>query len=277
LSAESVEAAMAMPLTAHAWMTLGRLQRRRSRRRHPVLADARARWVAEHTPGRSFVDVGCMWNIHGGMCFLAEESGATRVTGFDGMAPTEEFAQRHRDSSSSVRFVQGDLHDPVSVDEIGVHDVVLCSGVIYHSPNPWQCVEHLHRICGDVLMIGSHTIPELPGMANAAVFYPDVPASHRSAFARVHGGHDMPGVTGPIDETPYQGFANMWWGLTPSCVEAMLRTAGFGSIERIATHHDPFVSLWTARKVEGEPIVPRPEMGREHAERLRATGAIPDF
>jgi hypothetical protein len=264
-------------LTARTWSAVGRWQRRRSRRGNPILADVRAKWVAEQTPGRSFVDVGCMWNIHGELCFLAEESGATQVTGFDGMAPTEEFAARHRAAQSKVRFVQGDLHDPVSVEEIGVHDVVLCSGVIYHSPNPWQCVEHLQRLCGDVLMLGSHTIPELPGMRNAAIFYPDLPASQRDAFARAHPGRDMPGVTGPIDETPYEGFANMWWGLTPSSVEAMLRTAGFDSIERIPTHHDPFASLWTARKVDAPPIVPRPEMGREHAARLRVAGAIPDF
>ena len=266
-----------MPMTARAWMALGRLQRRRRQRSNPNFTDVRTKWVAEQSAGRSFADVGCMWNIHGGMCFLAEESGATKVTGFDGMAPTNEFAERHRAANSRVRFVQGDIHDPVSVEEIGVHDVVLCSGVIYHSPNPWQCVEHLHRITADVLMLGSHTVPELPGMRNAAVFYPDLPDSHRAPFAKAHPGESMPGVTGPIDETPYQGFANMWWALTPSSVEAMLRTAGFGEIKRLPVHNEPFVSLWTARKVEMDPIVPRPEMGREHAARLRDSGAIPDF
>ena len=46
-------------------------------------APPREALVREHAAGRSFLDVGCMWNVHGALCFGAEAAGATAVTGVD--------------------------------------------------------------------------------------------------------------------------------------------------------------------------------------------------
>src|SRR6478609_9259845 len=105
-----------MPLLARALVTVGRLRRRRLRRggERP-----REDLVRRYAPGRSFLDVGCMWNVHGGITFLAEEAGAKRVTGIDVMAPTPRFESEHARRSSDVRFVRGDVHDPATVAEAG--------------------------------------------------------------------------------------------------------------------------------------------------------------
>ena len=119
--------------------------------------------IRERSAERSFADIGGMWGIDGAHAFLAEDSGSSKITEFDGMAPTDGFVAEHARRQSRVRFVQGDLHDPVSVEEIGPHDIVFCNGVIYHSPHPYLCLEHLHRITNELLILGSHTIPDVPG------------------------------------------------------------------------------------------------------------------
>ena len=61
---------------------------------------------------------------------------AATVTGVDVMAPTAPFSAELERRGSKVRFVQGDLHEPAIVERIGRHDVVWCSGVLYHAPHP---------------------------------------------------------------------------------------------------------------------------------------------
>jgi SAM-dependent methyltransferase len=233
--------------------------------------------MRDHVAGRSFVDVGCMWGINGQYPFLAEELGATRVTGFDGMAPTPEFIAEHARRGSRVRFVQGDLHDPASVAEVGEHDIVLCSGVIYHSPNPVQLLEHLHRITGELLILGSHTIPEVPGLDQVCVFYPGLDSVGRGVFAQAHAQYQMPGVTEPFDASAHNAYANMWWGITPSALEGMLSVVGYEVLERFSTPVEPFFTTVLAHKLEVEPSIPPPEMNRIHAAEARARGELPDF
>ncbi|HEX2086030.1 MAG TPA: class I SAM-dependent methyltransferase, partial [Solirubrobacteraceae bacterium] len=104
----------------------------------------REQLVARHAPGASFADVGCMWKVHGAIAFAAERAGATRVTAVDVMPPTPQFEERRR--RSNVRFVQGDLHDPATMEEVGEHDVVWCAGVLYHAPHPLLTLERLRAI-----------------------------------------------------------------------------------------------------------------------------------
>lgn len=92
---------------------------------------------------RSFVDVGTMWNVHGRYAFAAEAAGARSVTAFDGMEPTAEFDAERTRLSSSVRYVRGDIHSLESVEEIGMHDVVWCTGLVYHSPDPVAAIRNL--------------------------------------------------------------------------------------------------------------------------------------
>jgi SAM-dependent methyltransferase len=266
-----------MSLATEGWIAWGRWRRRRNRHRLRRGGGALRDWIRANAGSRSFADIGCMWGVDGSMAFLAEECGATRVTGFDGMSPTDDFLSEHRRRGSRVRFVQGDFHDPISVDEVGVHDVVLCNGVVYHSPNPYLLLDHLHRITGDLLLLGSHTIPEVPGLPQACVFYPELMARDRSPFARAHPKLSMPGVTDPFDDTAGYGYQNMWWGLTPSALRAMLEVAGFEPLECLETDMPPFFTHFVARRREVEPVIPDPGLIRKEAARAREAGIIPDL
>jgi hypothetical protein len=180
------------------------------RRRTPP----REELVARFAHGRSFLDVGALWSVHGAIAFAARDAGATRVTALDVMAPSEEFTERQGD----VRFVQGDLHDPATVAEAGVHDVVWCSGVLYHAPHPLLTLQRLHELTGRTLLLATEV---LRGRGRRAEFAPD-PGAH-------------PAHTEPFD--PARGYGNWWWLLTPAAVVAMVEASGFRVAERHATRH----------------------------------------
>jgi SAM-dependent methyltransferase len=183
-------------------------------------------------PGSTFIDVGGMWNSHGEIAFCAEESGADRVVLFDAMHPTGEYLREHERRASSVEFVAGDLHDRAAIAELGGFDVVWCTGVVYHSPSPFEQLRHLRRICRRDLLLGSHVIPEVPGIEGACIWYPGVSPAGRRAFRRAHGGDRAPlclGVTEPFD--PGAGYSNYWWGISRSALRSMVETAGFEVLE----------------------------------------------
>ncbi len=53
----------------------------RARRRLAGPQPDREEVVRRHAAGKTFCDVGCMWKVHGRIAFVAEEAGATAVTG----------------------------------------------------------------------------------------------------------------------------------------------------------------------------------------------------
>jgi hypothetical protein len=206
-----------------------RLAMRRVRRGAPVDREA---VVREQAPGRSWLDVGCMWGIHGGLAFLAEEAGASRVTGLDVMGRTPEFDAEQARRGSAVRFVGGDMHDPEVLAEVGRHDVVWCYGLLYHAPHPLLTLERLRSVCGELLLLGTEVIPEVPGVPAATVFYPGLDERGRRPFRHLPGGRAI-GVTEAFDRAA--GYGNWFWGLTPSSVHGMLRATGFEPLWRRGT------------------------------------------
>jgi len=207
------------PLT-EAWIAAARLRRKVGKPSIEEWQEGKRRWIAGHAAGKSFADIGGLL-IDGATSFAAEDAGATAVTLFD--VGDVEFAFQYREDherrGSKVRYVQGDLHDPAAPAQIGVHDVVWCTGVLYHSPSPMQQLLALREITGELLFLGTHTIPEVPGIPQACLFYPHLDAASRRALSRAYAtAEGYLGVGPPIDERPMFGYANFWWGITPSAL-----------------------------------------------------------
>jgi SAM-dependent methyltransferase len=255
-------------LVLRAWLSGAKIRRRFSR------ADParRGELIARVAPGKSFLDMGGMLGIGGDDAFAAESAGATRIVICDGMDPTDEFQRKHAERSSRVEYVQGDLHDPVTVERLGTFDVVWCMGVLYHSPDPYRLIEHLRLLCTETLVLGNRVIPELPGIEGACVFYPALSDDSRRAFAWMHGREapQLPGAAAPFDRTPAMGYVNYWWGLTPSAIVGMLRLARFDVVERFQP--EPTGLEIVARVAPGESVVPELEFARERGERREHAG-----
>lgn len=255
-----------LPMRAWLW---GPGRRRRKALRAPTLWDRRRRLVRELAPGKSFVDLGGMWSVHGELAFLAEEAGATDVVLLDGMDPTEEFQSEHERRSSRVRYVQGDLHDTEGMQALGAFDVVWCAGVLYHTPNPYLQLENLRLMTRERLLLGTAIIPEVPGIEQACVFYPGISKEAQREFSRVYG--DMaPGFLGAsaaFDYTPLLGYANFWWGITPSALRSMLEVARFQVIDEFMP--EPFFVDVLCEPVDRESVIPPTSFSRKRGEDRR--------
>jgi 2-polyprenyl-3-methyl-5-hydroxy-6-metoxy-1,4-benzoquinol methylase len=198
------------PLLGRALTSIGRLRLRAGAGTPP-----RDEIIARHAPGRSFVDVGCMWNIHGALCFAAEDAGAASVTGVDVMAPTERFLSEVQRRDSQVRFIEGDLHDGPTVAAIGPHEVVWCSGVIYHAPHPLLTLQRLRELTTGTLLLATETIPETPGRRGTCIIAP--------------GPGDHPNARPPTG--PNEGYGPWYWGISSSALRTMLTLSGFEVVE----------------------------------------------
>ncbi len=206
--------------------TLGAVARVRAR--VGSAAPPRESLIAQHVAGRSFVDVGCMWSVHGALCFAAEDAGAAAVTGVDVMAPTPQFTAELERRRSKVRFVQGDLHELATVERIGRHDVVWCSGVLYHAPHPLLTLERLRELTAQTLLLATETVSETPGRAGTCVIAP--------------GRGEHPNAEPPTGAG--QGYAPWYWGIGPSALRTMLTLSGFAVVEE---HRTPFHVTVVAR------------------------------
>ncbi len=277
-----------MGLAGRVWSKAHRVRGRRAARGvAPGDWEAgRVEWVRQHAPGRSFADIGGLFKLMGDMAFLAEEVGATEVTLFDvgdpdlpaeGHLEWGDFESKRAARGSKVRYVQGDLEEPVSAERIGVHDVVFYSGVLYHTPNPVLQLLQLRRITRELLFLSTLTIPEVPGFPQACVYYPYLDAADREPYrAGYHWSGDLLGIGRPVDERPMYGYGNCYWGMTRSALLAMLRTARFEVVEERRLPVAPFAIELVCRPLPLDPLFPPTSHFRERQEaRERGEDRLP--
>jgi hypothetical protein len=205
------------------------------------------RLLDKYAPGHSFVDIGCMWNVNGGIAFEAEARGARPVTGLDVDPPTAECRAEYQRRDSSVRFLVGDLHDPAVLSDVGPHDVVWCAGVLYHTPSPLLTLERLRSITRKYLIIAAMTIPEVPGIPHACIFYPKLRDRSRLAVAASAPGVAC-GLTTKFD--PALDYSNWWWGISRSALRAMLEVSGFEIVDE-GGHGNTFHTYAVCKAVSG--------------------------
>lgn len=180
--------------------------------------------IARFVPGRSFVDVGTMWNVDGAYAFWALDSGARAVSAVDLMPESERFKEMNAARANGVAFHQLDINTRRATDTLGRIDVVFCSGVLYHVPDPIWTLNQLRAVCGSTLILGSSTIPEA-SQPNSAVFVPFLNGRQRDALnLNVGFGHKI-GLDTPF--IPSEAYANFYWLFAPSCLRSMLTSVGF--------------------------------------------------
>ncbi len=164
--------------------------------------------LPEDLRGQTVLDVGC-WD--GFYSFEAERRGARRVLATDSFTwqrkswgSKEGFELARRVLHSRVEDLDIDVLD-LAPEKIGVFDVVLFLGVLYHMKHPMLALERVASVTRRLLLV--ETVIDLlyvPGKALA--FYP---------------------------EKELERDDSNWFGPTPSAVEAMLRSVGFTRVERV--------------------------------------------
>jgi tRNA (mo5U34)-methyltransferase len=156
--------------------------------------------------GQSVLDVGA-WD--GFFSFEAERRGAARVVATDcyswhgpGWGSKAGFQLAREARGSNVQDVDIDVMD-LAPDRVGVFDVVLFLGVLYHLKHPLLALERVASVTRDLLIL--ETVVDMVGIGRpAAAFYP---------------GREL-------NNDPTN-----WWGPNAPAVQGMLRSSGF---ERVA-------------------------------------------
>ncbi|MBD3263513.1 MAG: hypothetical protein GF375_00240 [Candidatus Omnitrophica bacterium] len=195
-----------------------------------------------YAPGKSFLDLGCMWRVEGLFSFFAEECGAKDVTAVDISLPTENFRKKTKERGSKINFFRGDINSEETLESIGCRDVVFCSGLLYHMPEPLFFLRSLRKICRDTLILGSMVIPEINSIKNSAVFYPFLDKKYKNMWSLRQ---RQVGIK--EDFTFTDKYANWFWGLSPSCIISLLKCAGFKLEKKIVR---PFHAFFVCRPVE---------------------------
>ena len=165
--------------------------------------------MPENLVGRSVLDIGA-WD--GFFSFEAERRGASRVLATDsfcwdgggwGSKKGFDLARRALNSRVEDRWIQ--VVD-LSPETVGVFDVVLFLGVLYHMKHPLLSLERVASVTGEHLIL--QTQVDMLGIDRPAVaFYPKV----------------------ELNADPTN-----WSGPNPAAVVAMLQTVGFSRVEIIA-------------------------------------------
>jgi hypothetical protein len=147
----------------------------------------------------------------------------------------ERFEERCRQLGvRNHESISANLDDPGLVDRVGTFEVVHCSGVLYHCPNPLLSLTQLFALTEDVLILNSAVVPaELrdrqewacgPGMAFVPHLSPAQLAPLRALFEER--GLGAIGVTEPAEWDP-RDYAPWWWLFMPEAIAEMLGSVGF--------------------------------------------------
>jgi tRNA (mo5U34)-methyltransferase len=166
--------------------------------------------MPEDLRGKTVLDVGA-WD--GAFSFEAERRGADRVVAVDSFCWSGEgwgtkagFECARRVLASKVEDREVEVCD-LSPDTVGVFDLVLFLGVLYHMKHPLLALEHVFSVCRDHLILWTQI--DMADVARpAAAFYPG----------------------SELNSDPTN-----WWGFNVPAVIGLLRTAGFSRAESVYT------------------------------------------
>jgi SAM-dependent methyltransferase len=226
-------------------------------------------WIAEAVPGRSFAEVGGLWGVVNEQVTVAAAAGASELAMIDvASSGTPDDLWQAFDSRllehgvSGVRCIQGSIDDTSVVEQAGSFDVVHCSGVLYHCPEPLQTLRNLHSLVRETLVLGTATMPETVSTSSgtvsvapgAAMLVPAMTTSQRAIFGewlRENGATLAYGLNHEIsnnwdmrreDWNPYEAW---WWFFTPDHVAALLGAAGF-EVRNVASYWNGRATFYLA-------------------------------
>lgn len=124
------------------------------------------KWIGDLARGKSYVDIGGLWGTTGETITTADAGGARSVTLADVQPRGHRLwndMEAHCKAQGLTRYrkIQADVLTRAGVKSIGMHDIVHCSGIMYHVPDIFQFVGNLASLARTHLIIGSVVMPEV--------------------------------------------------------------------------------------------------------------------
>jgi tRNA (mo5U34)-methyltransferase len=167
--------------------------------------------LSKDLSGKSVIDIGA-WD--GFFSFEAEKRGASRVLAIDNFYRMEKegkfldmgnkgFEIAKEILASKVQYKIMDVLD-LTPETVGMFDITLCLGVIYHVKNPILALEKVASITNEMVII-------------------------ESCF--INKGGNIP--LAQFIKTEFQGDPTVWWIPNRACLEAMVRRVGFQKVQSV--------------------------------------------
>ena len=199
-------------------------------------------WIRDAVFGKDFADVGGLWGLANEKVSCAAKACARSTTMIDITALDDELWRQFRErcdesGAGSCRCLSMNVLDDDLVKVAGQFDVVHCSGLLYHCPEPIRVLVRLREMCRGTLLLGSTVIPSTlrdemgpigcaPG---GALFVPALSAEQRlraADYFRQVGAKTMQGLD-TEEDWDQQTYHPWWWLFTRDHVRALIEVAGF--------------------------------------------------
>jgi 2-polyprenyl-3-methyl-5-hydroxy-6-metoxy-1,4-benzoquinol methylase len=205
-------------------------------------------WIKSNVQGKSFLDIGPVWETINEKLSVAYHAGASRVTALDLFPQDHEYwAALHvrlKNLNVEYDFTSGNI-----IDYSGPSfDCVYCSGVIYHCPNPILFLKKLRSLTKETLILKSTIVPDRIENACGTIKLPSggliyIPALEKKdkkvivEYWKEFLGNRPSG--GLLDQVAFtaDNHWNWWWLFTPNTLQSMCVTAGFTIIEKQVGEH----------------------------------------
>ena len=204
--------------------------------------DPRDEYIAGVVKGKSFADVGGLWGTVNEKVSVAHRAGAAEVTMIDVTAPDGRLWDEFRSRVLSLGLptpgcLSGDVVALAESPAFPRFDVVHCSGVIYHVPDPMRLLTALRKITREYLILSSAvTATEISNEAGVlnipaatAIFVPAL-QQHERDILRAHWspvvGDLAAGLTSDVASWKVNEFGPWWWLPTVDALKAMCMVAG---------------------------------------------------
>jgi SAM-dependent methyltransferase len=209
-------------------------------------SDLRDRLILKTVKGQTFAEVGGLYGTVGEKISVAHQAGATDLTIIDihpeGGELWGKFHQRMKDFSiNNYHCISQDVTDFNSWENPPKFDVVHCSGVLYHHPNPMLLLKALQNITRSHLILSSIITPELIENEQGIYRIPPsgvilVPALNEQerAILKVYWqsvGYVVYGIVEKL-EFELEDYSPWWWWLpTATAMKSMCEVMGFKVLE----------------------------------------------
>lgn len=211
------------------------------------------RWLSSHTQDKTFADIGGLWFTVHETVTIAAKANAKELTMIDRLPMDNKwwsaFHERCKNKGvSNYQCHQANL-DNDDILKLGPFDVIFCSGILYHCPNPIHTLSQLGKLCNETLVLGTHVIDhkmstelgvvEIP---RAAALY--VPSLNEKQIAilncwmgkRVLGYKNDKWTLGEDAHIPF------WWLFPEEVLRSWLSLAGF-TVKETSRGHDYYFML----------------------------------
>ena len=207
------------------------------------MSDPRDRYIGRVVNGKSFADVGGLWGTVNEKVSVAHKCGANALTMIDVSPPAHDLwrlfdERRQAVGMPEVQCISADVLTIANTLPVVQFDVVHCSGVLYHMPDPMSLLVSLRKITREYLILasavtatrvkGKQGVMEIPQAA--ALFVPALQEREHAilkSYWQKFVADTAIGLTSePISWQP-DDFSPWWWLPTVDALKAMCQAAGF--------------------------------------------------